>query len=555
MKGSFKKSTLFMLVFVLALSTLLAACGKSKEEAGQGGKGEEGKTAAAEFRFTIASDPPSLDPALMKDSTSGIVAAGLYEGLTRLNAEGFPEAAVAKDWTVSEDGLTYTFNLRDDVKWSNGDSVTAHDFEYAWKRVIDPATPADYAYKMNYIVNAEAYNAGEIKDADQVGIKATGDYTLEVKLHSPTPYFPSIVAFYTFSPVHKATVEASEGWAAEQKTIVSNGPFLLKQWAHEDKLVLEKNPDYYATDKIGFDKVTLTIVNDENTIFNLYETNKIDWIGAQAGALSIDRTPKMIEEGKATVHNVGSVYYYEFNHQKAPFDNAKIRKAFAMSIDRQSLIDNVTKAKQTPAFGIVPPNIAGADDKTYRDMYADDFFQENVEEAKKLLEEGLKEKGLTELPEITLLYNTSEGHKKLAEAMVDMWRKNLGVEVKLANQEWGTFLEAKKAGQFDIARSGWGADNNHPNSFVVDLLHPNSGNNDGKYINEEVGKLLDESLTLPDMKASLDLVAQAEKIAFEQDMAVLPVYYYTTVTMLKDGFKGVGPDYSGTIDWVFGSKE
>ncbi|MFD0957844.1 peptide ABC transporter substrate-binding protein [Paenibacillus chungangensis] len=555
MKGSFKKSTLFMLVFVLALSTVLAACGKDKEETGQGGKGEEGNAAAAEFRFTIASDPPSLDPALMKDSTSGIVAAGLYEGLTRLNAEGFPEPAVAKDWTVSEDGLTYIFNLRDDVKWSNGDSVTAHDFEYAWKRVINPTTPADYAYKMNYIENAEAYNAGEMTDAAQVGIKATGDYTLEVKLHSPTPYFPSIVAFYTFYPVHQATVEASEGWAAEQETIVSNGPFKLKQWAHEDKLVLEKNPDYYATDKIGFDKVTLTVVNDENTIFNLYETDKIDWIGAQAGALSIDRTPKMIEEGKATVHNVGSVYYYEFNHAKAPFDNAKIRKAFAMSIDRQSLIDNVTKAKQTPAYGIVPPNIAGADDQTYRAMYADSFFQENVEEAKKLLEEGMKEKGISEMPEITLLYNTSEGHKKMAEAVVDMWRKNLGVEVKLANQEWGTFLEAKKAGQFDIARSGWGADNNHPNSFVVDLLHPKSGNNDGKYMNEEVGKLLDASLKLPDMKESLDLIAQAEKIAFEQDMAVLPVYYYTTVTMLKDGFKGVGPDYSGTIDWVFGSKE
>ncbi len=558
MKGSFKKPAQFMLVLVIAFSMLLTACSgnnnKPEPTNNSGNNAGEETTAPQEFRFTLASEPPSLDPALMTDAQSSIVAAGLYEGLTRLNTKGEPENAIAKELTASEDGKTYTIKLRDDVKWSNGDPVTAHDFEYAWKRSLNPETASEYAYMLFYLENGEKYNAGE-GSADDVGVKATDDYTLEVKLYTPAPYFPSLLAHYTYLPVHQATVEGNEAWAAEQKTIVSNGPFLLKEWAHADKLVLTKNPDYYNKDAINFDTVTISLVEDENTVYQLFETDKIDWIGAQAGSVPTDLTKQLIEEKKAEVTSVASTYYYLFNTEKAPFSNVKVRKAFSMAIDRQSLIDNVAQANQQPAYGLVPPSIAGVEGKMFRETYPDAFFKENVEEAKTLLAEGLAEEGMTALPEVTLLYNTSEGHKKLAEAVVDMWRKTLGVEVKLANQEWGTFLETRKAGQFDIARSGWGADINHPINFTYDLIHSKSGNNDGRYNNPAVDKLLNDSLVAESPEKTVEMLAEAEKIAIQDDMAVLPAYYYTTVTMIKPGIENVVSDYAGHIDWVYGSKK
>jgi oligopeptide transport system substrate-binding protein len=557
-KGSFKKPAQFMLVLVIAFSMLLTACSgnnnKPEPTNNSGNNAGEETTAPQEFRFTLASEPPSLDPALMTDAQSSIVAAGLYEGLTRLNTKGEPENAIAKELTASEDGKTYTIKLRDDVKWSNGDPVTAHDFEYAWKRSLNPETASEYAYMLFYLENGEKYNAGE-GSADDVGVKATDDYTLEVKLYTPAPYFPSLLAHYTYLPVHQATVEGNEAWAAEQKTIVSNGPFLLKEWAHADKLVLTKNPDYYNKDAINFDTVTISLVEDENTVYQLFETDKIDWIGAQAGSVPTDLTKQLIEEKKAEVTSVASTYYYLFNTEKAPFSNVKVRKAFSMAIDRQSLIDNVAQANQQPAYGLVPPSIAGVEGKMFRETYPDAFFKENVEEAKTLLAEGLAEEGMTALPEVTLLYNTSEGHKKLAEAVVDMWRKTLGVEVKLANQEWGTFLETRKAGQFDIARSGWGADINHPINFTYDLIHSKSGNNDGRYNNPAVDKLLNDSLVAESPEKTVEMLAEAEKIAIQDDMAVLPAYYYTTVTMIKPGIENVVSDYAGHIDWVYGSKK
>ncbi len=566
MKGSFKKPAQFMLVLIVAFSMLLTACTSNNnkptptnsgtENSGSGNTETGGEAEAPqEFRFTLASEPPSLDPALMTDAQSGIVAAGLYEGLMRLNNQGNPENALTKEMKISDDGKTYTFTLRDDAKWTNGDSVKAADFEYAWKRALNPETASEYAYILYYLENAKEYNTGVITDADQVGVKATGDYTLEVKLHTATSYFPSLLAHYTYLPVHPATVDAAADWATEAKSIVSNGPFVLKQWVHGDKLVLEKNQDYYNKAAINFTNVTISLIEDENTLYQLYETDKVDWIGAQAGVIPTDHVAKLIADGTAKVSDIASTYYYLFNTTKPPFNNAKIRKAFSMSIDRQSMIDNILQAGQKPAYGLVPPSIAGLGDKTFREMFPDaGYFSENAEEAKKLLEEGLAESNLTSFPEVTLLYNTSEGHKKLAEAAADMWRKALGVEVKLANQEWGTFLESRKGGQFDIARSGWGADINHAINFTYDLIHPLSGNNDGKYNNAKVEELLDGALGAPSAEDTLNKLAEAEKIAISDDMGVLPVYYYTAPTLLKSGFENVYSDYSGHLDWIYGKK-
>ncbi|RED84309.1 MULTISPECIES: peptide ABC transporter substrate-binding protein [Cohnella] len=550
---------------VTLAGSLLAACSDNKDKNTASPSASAGNSPAEsqasqenktpqEFRFTLASEPPSLDPALMTDAQSSIVASGLYDGLTRLNPEGVPEPAIAKEWTVSDDGKTYTFKLRDDAKWSNGDPVTANDFEYSWKRALNPETASEYAYMLFYLENGEKYNSEQATE-DEVGVKALDATTLEVKLASATPYFNSLIAHYTYWPVHPASVDGKPEWAADAKTIVSNGPFLLKDWAHGDKLVLTKNPDYYNKDKVNFDTVTISLVESESTVFSMFQTDKIDWIGAQAGSVPTDQVPQLVADKKATIKEIASTYYYLFNTKQKPFDNVKVRKAFAMSIDRQAIIDNVAKANQTPAFALIPPSINGLDGKGFREMYPDSgYFSENIEEAKKLLAEGLAEEGLDKFPETTLLYNTSEGHKAIAEAIVDMWRKNLNVEVKLSNQEWATFLETRDAGQFGLARSGWGADFNHAINFSYDLIHPKSLNNDGQYENAEVGKALDDAIVAAEEKDRVDLIAKAEKIAIADDMAVLPIYYYTTVTMLKPGFEDVVSDYAGHLDWAFGKK-
>jgi len=574
-----KWSSILSAVLTMALvGTLLAACTSGNNN--NGGQNQNGGETAPpsgnspstntqtgdesnaeptgglkEFRFTISSEPPSLDPALSTDSQSYILGLGLYEGLFRLNPEGTSEPALAESIVVSADGKTYTFKLHQGAKWTNGDPVTAHDFEYSWKRTLAPETAADYAYMLYYLENGEKYNAGEAS-ADEVGVKALDDYTLEVKLESATPYFLDILAHSSYWPVNKNVVEGRPDWATDIKTLVTNGPFKVTEWQHGGKLVFEKNPDYYNKDKINFDKVTVLMVEEDSTVFNLFKTDQIDWIGAQAGSVPTDQVTQVLQSGEAKVMPIASTYYYIFNTTKKPFSNAKIRKAFAMAIDRQAIIDNVTKANQEPAFALVPPSIRGVEGKSFRELYPDSgYFQENVEEAKKLLAEGLQEEGLSKFPEVTLLYNTNEGHKAIAEAIVDQWRKNLGVEVKLGNQEWGTFLETRDALQYDIARSGWGADYNHPISFSYDLIHSKSGNNDGAYANPQVDQLLEQAIASSDEKTVMANIAEAEKIAIADDMAILPIYYYTTVTMVKPGIVDVVSDYAGYLNWVFGDRQ
>jgi oligopeptide transport system substrate-binding protein len=301
--------------------------------------------------------------------------------------------------------------------------------------------------------------------------------------------------------------------------------------------------------------VTITLVEEDSTVFNLYQTDKIDWIGAQAGSVPTDQVTQVIQSGEGEVRPIASTYFYHFNTTKKPFSNAKIRKALSMAINRQAIIDNVTKANQQPAYGIVPPGIKGVDGKTFRELYPDNYFEENIEEAKKLLAEGLQEEGYSQFPETTLVYNTNEGHKAIAEAIVDQWRQALGIEVKLSNLEWGTFLEVRGAQQFDIARAGWGADYNHAVSFVYDLLYSTSGNNDGRYSNKRFDELVDQALASDNDKDALDKLAQAERIAFVEDMGVLPIYYYTTVTMVKPGFVNVVSDFAGHLNWIYGDKQ
>lgn len=557
------KSLLLLLTLVLAVGTLLAACGSNNGNSGaanngaanggntasdNGNTGGEKLAADQTLRINLSAEPPTFDPAQAQDSQANTVLKLMYEGLTRMDESGQVIPAAAESWDI--DGTKYTFHLRKDATWSNGDPVTANDFVFAWERVLSPNTDpaAPYAYQLYYLKNAQEYNEGTITDFSQVGVKAVDDYTLEVELVAPTPYFLGLTSFYTFYPVHQS-VKDDPKWAVDQSKMIVNGAFTLTNWVKGQSIEVTKNENYWDKANIKLNKITMSLVNSGATELASYQNNELDRAGAPNGEIPTDQIPILKDQLKdeLEIKGIASTYYYEFNVTAKPFDNVNIRKAFAMAIDRQAIVDNVTLGGQVPAFGFVPPGIKGLNDE-YRNEHKDDYFTENVEEAKKLLEQGMKEEGYTKLPEITLTYNSSEGHKKIALAVADMWKKNLGVDVKTENQEWAVFIENRQNLNYQIARAGWSADYNDPMTFM-DMWVTGGGNNDTGFSNEEYDKLIKEAKNSEDMALRDANFAKAEEILIKDNQVLMPIYYYTNVSATKPWLKGVVLDYSGAIDY------
>ncbi|ELK40034.1 peptide ABC transporter substrate-binding protein [Brevibacillus agri] len=553
-----KKSMFALISSIAVLGTALAGCGggqqaaqTTSEPAASGQAQGNAQPAPAEkssgsqvLRWNLHSEPPTGDPGLAEDTTSAAIVKALFDGLTRIGPSGKPEEAVAEKIEVSPDLKTYTFKLRDS-HWSNGDPVTAHDFEYAWKRALDPKTASNYAYQLYYIKNAEKANKGN-GSLDEVGVKALDDKTLQVELANPTPFFLELTAFQTYFPVNKKVVESADNWAGDAKTHIGNGPFKMESWEHKNKMVLVKNDHYWDKDSVKLDKIEFSMVEDENTELSMFENGEIDWAGAPLSSLPIDAMPVLKDSGKLQVKPVGATYWYKFNTEKPPFNNVKIRKAFAYSINRQTLIDNVLQANQQPAMGAVPPTMA---------LNPDGYFKDNDQEAaKKLLEEGMKELGLSKLPPITLVYNTSEGHKKIAEAIQDQWRKYLGVEVKLENQEWKVYLETMHEGNYQVGRLGWSGDFNDPINFLELFKEKDGGNNDTRWENPKFKELLNQSATEKDPEKRKAILREAEQILMDE-MPIVPIYFYTHTWVKNDKVKGVFQDGLGAIDWKWTSVE
>lgn len=558
------KSLLLLLTLVLAVGTLLAACGSNNGNSGaanngaanggntasdNGNTGGEKLAADQTLRINLSAEPPTFDPAQAQDSQANTVLKLMYEGLTRMDESGQVIPAAAESWDI--DGTKYTFHLRKDAKWSNGDPVTANDFVFAWERVLSPNTDpaAPYAYQLYYLKNAQEYNEGTITDFSQVGVKAVDDYTLEVELVAPTPYFLGLTSFYTFYPVHQS-VKDDPKWAVDQSKMIVNGAFTLTNWVKGQTIEVTKNESYWDKANIKLNKITMSLVNSSATELASYQNNELDRAGAPNGEIPTDQIPILKDQLKdeLDIKGIASTYYYEFNVTAKPFDNVNIRRAFSMAIDRQKIVDNVTLGGQVPAFGFVPPGIKGVNDE-YRNEHKDDYFTENVEEAKKLLEQGMQEEGYTKLPEITLTYNSSEGHKKIALAIADMWKKNLGVDVKTENQEWAVFIENRQNLNYQVARAGWSADYNDPMTFM-DMWVTGGGNNDTGFSNEEYDKLIKEAKNSEDMALRDANFAKAEEILIKDNQVLMPIYYYTNVSATKPWLKGVVLDYSGAIDYT-----
>ncbi|MNB79469.1 Oligopeptide-binding protein OppA precursor [compost metagenome] len=558
------KSLLLMIALVLVIGTVLAGCGGNNnansgnaaatnapsDNAGTntGNTGGEKLAADQTLKINLSSEPPTFDPQQAQDSTSNAILKLMYEGLTRQNAEtGQAEEGVAESWDISADGLVYTFHLRDS-KWSNGDAVTANDFAFAWQRVLDPNAEqaAPYAYQLYYIKGAEDFNTGKITDFSQVGIKVTDEKTLEVTLANPTPYFLGLLSFYTYYPVH-SSVKDNAKWATTVDTQITNGPFTLTEWTTGQSLAVTKNPSYYAADDIKAQQINFSIVNSGATELLSYKNGELDRAGAPIGEIPTEQLPIVEKElpNEFSRKGIASVYYYQFNVTEKPFTNAKIRKALAMAIERQPIIDNITLGGQLPAFGFVPTGIQ-SNEQEFRTAVADSqYFSEDLAAAKTLLDEGLKEEGLDKLS-FTVTYNTSEGHQKIAVAIADQWKKALGVEVKLENKEWGVFIEDRHNLNYQVARAGWSADYNDPMTFL-DMWVTGGGNNDSGYANPDYDKLIQEAKSSADNAVRQEKFVAAEKILMD-DMVVIPIYYYTNNSLTKEYLKGVTLDFSGAID-------
>jgi len=539
-----KKNVFVAMSSILVLGAALAGCGsnaaKPADNAGQGSApaAEASQAGPKVLKVNLHSEPPTADPGIAEDSTSGTIVRAAFEGLTRTGEGGKVHEAAAESYTVSEDGKTYTFKLRD-AKWSNGDPVTAKDFEFAWKRALDPKTASNYAYQLYYIKNGEAFNKGKAKVED-VGVKALDDKTLEVTLENPTPFFTELTAFYTYYPVNQKVVEGNEKWASDAAAHVGNGPFKLETWEHKNKLILAKNDNYWDKDNVKLDKIEFSMVEDENTELSMFDNGELDWAGAPTSALPTDAIPALKDSGKMKTQPIAGTYWYKFNTEKAPFNNVKIRKAFTFAIDRQSLIDNVLQTGQIPATGAVPPSMA---------LKQDGYFKDNdLETAKKLLEEGMKEEGISKLPVITLSYNTSEAHKKIAEAIQDQWKKNLGVDVKLENKEWKVYLEDLHQGNFQIGRMGWLGDFNDPINFLELYKDKKGGNNDTNWENPKYKELLNQSALEKDPEKRKAILAQAEQTLMDE-MPVMPIYFYTDSWVQNDKVTGVVIDGLGSVDY------
>ncbi len=525
-----KKSVFVLVSSALALSAALAGCAGSQNAGNSNNSNSQqagGEKKEMVMHYNFAGEIPSADPGLGTDNQSLTFALNTFEGLTRLDKDGKYQPAGAESWDISPDGLTYTFKLRKDAKWSNGDPVTAHDYEFEWKRVLNPKTAAEYAYQLYYIKGAEAYNKGKGKVED-VGVKALDDYTLQVTLANKTPFFIELTSFPTYYPVHKATAEKNENWAADAKTFVSNGPFTMESWEHKNKLVLKKNPYYFDAAKVKLDRIECTLIDDDNTAQAKFDNGELDFGGYPSYSLPVDLIPKLKQEGKLSVEPEPGTNAVIFNTQKPPFNNKKIRRAFALAMNRQDITDNVIQVGQTPAFGWVPPSMA---------LKPEGYFQENVEEAKKLLAEGMKELGLTKFPEVTYKYNTGDQNKKIAEALQDQWKKNLGIDVKLENEEWKVFLKDRTSGNYQLGRYAWGADFNDPINFLELFKDKDGGNNDADYDNPQFRDLLNKSYAESDPAKRKELLLQAETILMD-DMPLAPLSFRANGYINNEKLKG-----------------
>jgi oligopeptide transport system substrate-binding protein len=486
----------------------------------------------------IGPEPETIDPAMNSAVDGATLIIHSFEGLYSLDKDGVPQLAQAKKVVVSDDKLTYTITLRDDIKWSDGQAVKAGDFIYAWKRAIDVATASPYGYMLDVIAGAADYMYNGVGTVDDLGAKAIDDKTIEIKLAAPCPYFTELLAFPTYCPLREDIVKDNAGWATDPATFIGNGPYMLESWVHNSEMVFIKNPNYYNLKELGPEHIKFVLMDDDNAILAAFKNGDI----VLADSLPNDELDTL--KTTPEYNSIGQLgtYFICFQTQKAPFDDVKVRQALSLAVDRNFIVEQIGKAGQVPAPAYVPIGLSGEDVKKefrteggdYYSVAAADYAA-NCTEAKALLAEAGYPDGKG-FPEFEYMFNTGTGHQAIAEALQNMWKTVLNIDCTLVSQEWGVFTTTRRNGDFEVARHGWLGDYNDPISFL-DMWLTGGGNNDAQWSNAAYDKLIETVKSTDDRAVRYQAMHDAEDILMAE-MPVVPIYYYVDIFLKSTKLEG-----------------
>ena len=524
----------------------LAACGGSKSgsTATSGSASSAGSTTGgvntAGFTVQYGPNPETLDPALNSAIDGANTIITIFEPLLLIDENNEVIGGQAESWEASEDGLTWTFTMRDGLKWSDGTDLTAKDFEYSFKRMANPDTAAPYAETCLGMI--DGFEAAQAGDTDALNVKASDDgKTLTIVLSYPCSYFDKMAAFASMSPVQQATVEANgDAWCTAAETFVSNGPYMITEWTPSERIVLSKNPNYvggWDNSKIVSDSITLLLLEDSSAAYAAYNSGEAVLI-KDVPTDEIPSLTKAEDGGDFYVDTILGTYYISMNLQRDAFQNAKVRKALALAIDRDYVANTIMQGTYSAASNLVGPGIVDEQGYFYDNAnggspYIAADYEANLAEAKKLLEEAGYPNG-EGYPTIEYSTNDSGYHVPLAEYLQQTWG-DLGITLTINKMEWSSFTPARRAGEFDVARNGWVMDYNDP-SNLIELFCTGNGNNDGKYSNEEFDAAIEAS-KVADAAEHFAQLHNAEDILME-DMGCIPVAYYNDFWLQSSSLKG-----------------
>lgn len=522
----------FLLLVVVPL--LLLGCGKKQTSApGSAPKGASPAPGAAGekiLHFGNGTEVQDLDPQIVTGVPENKVINALFEGLVSTGPEGSDTVpGTAERWDVSPDGLVYTFHIRADARWSNGDALTARDFVRSYQRILTPSLAAEYAYKLHHVIGAEEFNRGQLKDFAQVGVKALDDRRLEIRLKRRTPFLLEAMKHYSWFPVHLPTIEKfgdpyrrGSAWTRAEN-IVGNGSFVMREWRANQKIIVARSPTYWDRANVKLDQIHFYAIESMDTEERMFRSGQLH----KTNELPVSKIDTYKRDFPAAYREdpYYGVYFYRLNTTRAPLNDKRVRRALALALDRDAIIKNVARGGQTPAYNLVPPS------PRYRSTVR---IQGDLAEARRLLAEAGFPEGRG-FPKLDLLYNTSENHRTIAEAVQQMWRRNLGIDIGLVNQEWKVYLDSQDVLNYDICRAGWIGDYTDPNSFI-DMWVKGGGNNDTGWSSAEYERLLAASYAAPDDTARFALYQQMEAILADE-VPFVPLYFYTRVFALNPKVK------------------
>lgn len=483
----------------------------------------------------IGGEPKDLDPQTTSGMPEFYIQSSLFEGLTAQQpGDSTPVPGTAERWELSADGRVYTFHIRPEAKWSNGDQVTAADFVFSYQRALSPALSNPYAYMLFCLENGEAFNKGTITDFAKVGVQALDDKTLQIRLNEPVPYFLRLLKHHSWFPVHPATIlefgkiDSRDTKWTRAGNLVGNGPFRLISWEPNRKLVVEKNMQYWDAQTTRLNAIHFYPIEDINAEEYAYRTGQLHI----TNETPLERI-KYYRENNPDIIRLEPLlgtYYYEINTERPPLDDVRVRRALALALDREQITGYVLKAGEPPAYHLTPPDTGG-----YTSEAKIPF---NVEEARKLLAEAGYPGG-EGFPKTELLYNTHKGHMRIAEVVQQIWKDNLNIDISLLNMEWKSYLAQKKSHQYTIARAAWVGDYEDPTTFL-EMFITEGGNNDSAWSNTEYDQLLVKAAKEMDQTKRFAYLQQAEKILLHE-CPIIPIYFYRNKSLVHPSVKNWEP--------------